>query len=143
MYSKVNAGNGSSSNGDAASVASSKRRFGRRRINSDMSEPLTTGASVTTVDEESQSGDPYFMFRSDLMGKLEQVDESLAEFLRIVNETVSMEVLYNMVYLLASENSHKMIKITQTDQRLTHNFVSHTHRTHRSMSPNSKMPRRC
>ena len=74
---------------DSISVASSKRRFGRKRINKELSEPLTSGGSI--VDEELSSsvgGDPYFVFRKDLQRKLELVDESLADFLRIVHETV-------------------------------------------------------
>ena len=90
MYSSV-AEEGSedtSSNLDNLSVASSKRRFGRKRINSELSEPLT---ATSIVDEElgstSTAGDPYFVFRKDLQRKLELVDESLADFLRIVHET--------------------------------------------------------
>jgi hypothetical protein len=91
MYSSVaeEASEDTSSNMDSVSVASSKRRFGRKRINSELSEPLTVGASI--VDEElggSTGGDPYFVFRKDLQKKLELVDESLADFLRIVHETV-------------------------------------------------------
>ena len=75
---------------DSISVASSKGRFrGRRRINSELSEPLTA-ATGSVVDEElgGDSGDPYFVFRADLQRKLELVDEALAEYLRIVHETV-------------------------------------------------------
>eukprot|EP00429_Kryptoperidinium_foliaceum_P000192 CAMPEP_0176019434 /NCGR_PEP_ID=MMETSP0120_2-20121206/9388_1 /TAXON_ID=160619 /ORGANISM="Kryptoperidinium foliaceum, Strain CCMP 1326" /LENGTH=285 /DNA_ID=CAMNT_0017352509 /DNA_START=293 /DNA_END=1147 /DNA_ORIENTATION=+ len=88
MYSSVSEAASDSSHFDNVSVASSKRRFGRKRINSELSEPLTSaGASI--VDEElgSTGGDPYFVFRSDLQKKLELVDEALADFLRIVNET--------------------------------------------------------
>ena len=75
----------------ASSVASSStrhRRFSRRTLNSDLSEPLTAGGSI--VDEElgSVGSDPYFVFRADLQKKLGTVDESLAEFLRVVHETV-------------------------------------------------------
>lgn len=75
---------------DNISIAStsSKRRFGggRRRINSELSEPLT---ATSIVDEElGEHSDPYFVFRSDLQNKLEQVDEALAEYLRVVHETV-------------------------------------------------------
>jgi hypothetical protein len=74
---------------DSVSVATSKRKFGRKRINSELSEPLTS-AGTSIVDEElgSNGGDPYFVFRKDLQRKLELVDESLADFLRIVHETV-------------------------------------------------------
>lgn len=34
------------------------------------------------------NGDPYFMFRKDLRKKLELVDDALADFLRVVHETV-------------------------------------------------------
>jgi hypothetical protein len=77
---------------DNVSLASSHRRFGRhKRINSELSEPLTAASGSTSiVDEElgSTAGDPYFVFRSDLQKKLELVDESLADYLRIVHETV-------------------------------------------------------
>lgn len=74
---------------DGISTASSRRKFGRKRINSELSEPLTS-AGTSIVDEELGSAglDPYFVFRKDLYRKLELVDESLADFLRIVHETV-------------------------------------------------------
>ena len=91
-YSGVNAAEEVSEDSrDNVSVASSKRRFrGRGRINSELSEPLTSATGTSIVDEElgSEAGDPYFVFRADLQRKLEVVDESLAEFLRIVHETV-------------------------------------------------------
>ncbi|KAG7346434.1 syntaxin [Nitzschia inconspicua] len=74
---------------DSVSVASNRRRYkGHKRLSSDLSEPLTT-AGTSVVDESlgSEAGDPYFVFRNDLQRKLELVDESLAEFLRIVHET--------------------------------------------------------
>eukprot|EP00980_Cylindrotheca_fusiformis_P018524 scaffold6124_cov122-Cylindrotheca_fusiformis.AAC.43 len=74
---------------DAVSVASSKRRFPRhRRVNSGLSEPLTA-SSVVDESLGSEAGDPYFVFRSDLQRKLELVDEALAEYLRVIHETVS------------------------------------------------------
>lgn len=85
---------------DGVSVASSKRRFGRKRINAELSEPLTSVGSI--VDEElgsSVAGDPYFVFRKDLQRKLELVDETLADFLRIVHETVRCRRLLNMIHL--------------------------------------------
>lgn len=91
-YSQVNEdGDEAVSRNDAMSVASSKRRFPRhRRVNSGLSEPLTA-ASASVVDESlgNEAGDPYFVFRSDLQNKLESVDEALAEYLRVVHETVS------------------------------------------------------
>ena len=75
---------------DSVSVASSThRRFkGNKRISSELSEPLTTASSVIDESLGSEAGDPYFMFRADLQKKLELVDESLADFLRVVHETV-------------------------------------------------------
>lgn len=89
MYSSVAEESSDVSNLDSISVASSKRRFGRKRINSELSEPLTS-AGTSIVDEElgSSGGDPYFVFRKDLHRKLELVDEALADYLRIVHETV-------------------------------------------------------
>mmetsp|Transcript_5873 Transcript_5873/g.5722 ORF Transcript_5873/g.5722 Transcript_5873/m.5722 type:complete len:312 (-) Transcript_5873:129-1064(-) len=70
-----------------SSRSTNHRRFnGHKRINSELSEPLTSTAS-TVLDRESSSGDPYFVFRSDLQTKLELADEFLADFLRIVHET--------------------------------------------------------
>lgn len=88
-YSQVS---GENNQNDAVSVASSRRRF-RRGGNEELSQPLTVASSVnTSLDLESlgtDSGDPYFVFRRDLQTKLEQVDESLADYLRIIHETVS------------------------------------------------------
>ena len=82
-------GNGGSS---SVSVASSKRRFGgggrgRKSFSSELSEPLTANRSSVVDEELGDPGDPYFMFRQDLQKKLELVDESLTEFLRVVHET--------------------------------------------------------
>ena len=85
---------------DNASIASSvlsrasKKKYRQQRINSELSEPLTANNSqVAFRDEElgnsDDSGDPFFVFRSDLVKKLELVDESIAEYLRVVHETVS------------------------------------------------------
>jgi hypothetical protein len=100
-YSQVGEdGDDSASRNDAMSVASSRRQFPRhRRVNSGLSEPLTA-ASASVVDESfgSDAGDPYFVFRSDLQSKLELVDEALAEYLRVVHETVSHELnVYDLV----------------------------------------------
>ena len=84
---------------DNVSIASSlsrvskSKKYRHQRINSDLSEPLTAHSSYTSRDEElvfggGDSGDPFFVFRADLMKKLESVDESLAEYLRVVHETV-------------------------------------------------------
>jgi hypothetical protein len=74
---------------DSLSVASSKRRFkGHKRLSSELSEPLTTAGTSSVVSLGSEAGDPYFVFRNDLQRKLELVDESLADFLRVVHETV-------------------------------------------------------
>ena len=80
-----------------SSRSTSHQRFTRhKRINSELSEPLTSpltsnnSTSVLDHNESSTSlgGDPYFVFRSDLQNKLESADEFLADFLRIVHETV-------------------------------------------------------
>ena len=96
MYSQVSENDGGARHRrdeDSASVASSKRRFRRQRVNSDLSEPLTSSITSVPVDEEmgNEAGDPFFVFRGDLKKKLEFVDESLIEFLRVVNETVSSQ----------------------------------------------------
>jgi hypothetical protein len=50
-----------------------------------LSEPLTANGDEETGD----SADPFYVFRADLYRKLELVDESLAEYLRVVHQTVS------------------------------------------------------
>ena len=56
---------------------------------SGLSEPLNSsaveeGGGGRTVDP----GDPFYVFSDDLKRKLELVDEALAEFLRVVHQTV-------------------------------------------------------
>lgn len=69
---------------ETVSVASSHRRFtANKRINSELSEPLTSNAGEPFG---GGSSDPYFVFRSDLQNKLELVDDFLAEYLRTVQE---------------------------------------------------------
>lgn len=76
---------------DTVSVASSHRRFAaHKRINSELSEPLTTASSIVDESLGGNSADPYFVFRSDLQKKLESLDEFLADYLRIVHETVRL-----------------------------------------------------
>jgi syntaxin 6 len=66
----------------AASVASGASF--RMRSHDHLSEPLTAGMNHNDSSQE----DPYFVFRDDLMQQLELVDEALAEFLRVVHQTV-------------------------------------------------------
>ena len=92
-YSAVSDGSDSISRAgdmESVSVASSHRRFrGNKKINAALSEPLTGEA----FDDESTS-DPYFVFRSDLQHQLEVMDEHLAEYLRIVHETVRIGIVF-------------------------------------------------
>ena len=55
--------------------------LGRNRRKS-LEEPLTD------TSEHDESSDPFYVFREDLYRKLESVDESLAEYLRIVHQSV-------------------------------------------------------
>ena len=48
-----------------------------------LSEPLNGSGGST-----SDPGDPFYIFRGDLYKKLELVDEALAEFLRVIHQTV-------------------------------------------------------
>ena len=81
------------------SKSASRKYQGHKRINSDLSEPLTAHSSFISHDEELafgggiDSGDPFLVFRADLMKKLESVDEGLAEYLRVAHETVSTVVI--------------------------------------------------
>jgi hypothetical protein len=80
---------------DNISVASHHRRFrGHKRISSELSQPLTSTGTGSVIDESLGGGtggdtsDPYFLFRSDLQKKLDLLDECLADYLRVVHETV-------------------------------------------------------
>lgn len=70
---------------DVMSIRSSLSR--RSVLPPELSEPLTQGASGSSQSPD----DPFYLFRSDLYRKLEAVDESLAEFLRVVHQTVGWE----------------------------------------------------
>uniref|UniRef100_A0A7S3P3R1 t-SNARE coiled-coil homology domain-containing protein n=1 Tax=Amphora coffeiformis TaxID=265554 RepID=A0A7S3P3R1_9STRA len=67
----------SASEDEEQSHRSSSRRDNGTR--SALAEPLTANGQA--------SEDPFYVFREDLYRKLEHVDESLAEFLRIVHQT--------------------------------------------------------
>lgn len=56
----------------------------------ELSVPLTTDEDhgARNGGRNQQAGDPYYVFRDDLQRKLESVDDSLSEFLRIVHQTV-------------------------------------------------------
>ena len=73
---------GSIRRSSSASVASRASSLLRPRPDESLVEPLT-----------ENGGDPFYVFRSDLFAKLDLVDESLAEFLRVVHQTVSAYVL--------------------------------------------------
>lgn len=66
---------------DSDNMSVSSRRSRVSQHPKELSEPLT-------ADEEEHQNDPYYTFRADLMKKLEVVDECLAEFLRVVHQTV-------------------------------------------------------
>jgi hypothetical protein len=78
---------GDDSNGGAFAMS-------RTTMNPSLSEPLTGKSNGSSPPRSSPSRtngggqDPFFVFREDLYRKLETVDESLAEFLRIVHQTV-------------------------------------------------------
>lgn len=69
---------------DVVTVRSALSR--KSQLPTELSEPLTNGNSTSTVDHN----DPFYVFRSDLYRKLELVDETLAELLRVVHQTVSL-----------------------------------------------------
>jgi hypothetical protein len=57
-----------------------------------LSEPLTQGEQQTHQNPQqsskAMSTDPFYVFREDLYRQLERVDEALAEYLRVVHQTV-------------------------------------------------------
>lgn len=60
-----------------------------KRQDSSLSEPLNSA-------ENGATDDPFYVFREDLYRKLELVDESLAEYLRVVHQTVSKTVVWGV-----------------------------------------------
>jgi hypothetical protein len=56
------------------------------------SEPLTQGEpqphQSQQLSSKAMSTDPFYVFRDDLYRQLERVDEALAEYLRVVHQTV-------------------------------------------------------
>lgn len=71
----------------------------KQRLPASMSEPLNT-SSIQYSDESRKTtdpGDPFYVFRKDLYRKLELVDEALAEFLRVVHQTVSQNFRQNKI----------------------------------------------
>jgi len=97
-------GNNNDNNGSAPLVGSKLSRPFKQK-NSDLAEPVNTSLEdyidETEVVESGGSsssrvvdpGDPYYVFRDDLLRKLELVDESMAEFLRVVHQTVRLLLL--------------------------------------------------
>ena len=78
----------------ASPPSSSSPSLGNSRKS--LQEPLTSTESQVDVS------DPFYVFREDLYRKLESVDESLAEYLRIVHQTVCRH------YLTATERDDEM-----------------------------------
>ena len=78
----------STGDGDSRNPLTQMRPFSKA-ASSGLSEPLnSSGAEEGGGDRAFDPGDPFYVFRDDLCRKLELVDEALAEFLRVVHQTV-------------------------------------------------------
>lgn len=86
-------GNGSSHIGDIENDGEESNRITLPTVSSSalmssnrksLQEPLTSDSGGAIIDVS----DPFYVFREDLARKLEWVDEALAEYLRIVHQTV-------------------------------------------------------
>jgi hypothetical protein len=82
-------------NDDAVSYKTNKsnksnRTRGGRTIHSELEEPLNDVelGGPSSYNNSHLDDDPFYVLRGDLYRKLELVDEGLAEFLRIVYQTV-------------------------------------------------------
>ena len=73
-----------SSSSSVVSSASGASFLRQQRPPDDLAEPLTGDL------EEGVAEDPFFVFRGDLVAKLDLVDQGLAEFLRVVHQTVGV-----------------------------------------------------
>jgi hypothetical protein len=56
-------------------------------------QPLGLSEPLHVANGKDISEDPFYVFKEDLHRKVEQVDESLAEFLRIIHQTVRLGCL--------------------------------------------------
>ena len=78
----------SASDDDVLTRGSSSRDVERQ---SSLSEPMLNASSGHSTGE-----DPFYVFREDLYRKLEQVDEGLADYLRIIHQTVRLGYIFSV-----------------------------------------------
>lgn len=96
-------------NSETASRTTSKSRISFRKnpSNAELREPLTNDVEA--------ANDPFYVFREDLYRKLDIVDEGLAEYLRIVHQTVEYSPLLWTVtqmtwpYPLSLSHTHYLV----------------------------------
>ena len=53
--------------------------------------------TTTTHQLPQLSADPFYVFRDDLYRQLSRVDETLAEYLRVVHQTVSKILIFSVL----------------------------------------------
>jgi hypothetical protein len=80
-------------NGDEHDGESSSSLRLTRSTSAAHSDALSQPLNANGDEEAGENADPFYVFRADLYRKLELVDESLAEYLRVVHQTVS-KILY-------------------------------------------------
>ena len=73
---------------DTRSALPQRRPFSKV-ASSGLSEPLNSSVVENRTGDTVDPGDPFYVFSDDLKRKLELVDEALADFLRVVHQTVS------------------------------------------------------
>ena len=78
---------------DVASRASNRSSsrlsssFRKHPHSAELKEPLTGGGNGANTNDH-EANDPFYVFREDLYRKIDMVDEGLAEYQRVVRETV-------------------------------------------------------
>jgi hypothetical protein len=84
---RIRVRNGDEHDGESSSSLRPTRSTSAAHASSSdaLSEPLNANGD----EEAGENADPFYVFRADLFRKLELVDESLAEYLRVVHQTVS------------------------------------------------------
>jgi hypothetical protein len=108
-YAKLDEGHGDINRSSPGT--DSRRRYPRlgkgSPANSHLSTPLNSSAALVGEVGGFDSTDPYYVFQRDLVTKLELVDEALAEFLRVVHQTVRNTIhRCRFDFPLTKTNSH-------------------------------------
>ena len=78
-------------------TAMSKSDINNNIINNGPNHNVDDSATTTHHQLPQLSADPFYVFRDDLYRQLSRVDETLAEYLRVVHQTVSKILIFSVL----------------------------------------------